>query len=78
MNKLGYTFYIGIAGAILSCVSICLDFFGVVDIMPIITEIFVCISAILIAIGVVKTDDKKDIEQIKKDLEEKMPDDDEK
>ncbi len=77
MNKLGYTFYIGIVGVVLSCVSICLDFFGVVDIMPIITEVFVSISAILVAIGVVETD-KKDVEQIKKDIEEQLPDDNEK
>lgn len=69
MNKLKkYSFYIGIVGAILSCTGLVLDFFGVLDIMPIITEIVVIISTILVALGVVEKEDKGDIQSIKEDI----------
>jgi|GEM_PF-3073645 len=69
MNKLKkYSFYIGIVGAILSCTGLVLDFFGVLDIMPIITEVVVIISTILVALGVVEKEDKGDIQSIKEDI----------
>lgn len=69
MNKLKkYSFYIGIVGAILSCTGLVLDFFGVLDIMPIITEVVVIISTILVALGVVEKEDKGDIQSIKDDI----------
>lgn len=71
MNKIKYSFYIGIVGIIMSCVSLVLEFFGVIDIMPVIIEIVASVSAILVAIGIVGNDSgKKDIEQIKEDIKD--------
>lgn len=55
-----YSFYIGLVGAILALASVILNFFGVVDIMPIITEIVAIISALLVSVGLVEKGDIKD------------------
>lgn len=55
-----YSFYIGLVGAILALASVILNFFGVVDIMPIITEIVAIISALLVSVGLVEKGDSKD------------------
>ncbi len=78
MNKLKkYSFYIGIVGAILSCTGLMLDFFGILDIMPIITEVVVIISTILVALGVVEKEDKGDIQSLKEDIKKDLNQDDE-
>lgn len=59
MKKIkNYTFFVGLIGAVLSVVSFVLDFFGVMDIMPIIVEIVAVISAVLVSVGVVQKDTK--------------------
>ena len=76
MNKLKkYSFYIGIVGAILSVIGFVLDFFGLVNILPMIIDIVAIISAILISLGVIEKDDKTSTnlkEDIKTDIIEKI------
>ncbi len=76
MSKLKkYSFYIGIVGAILSVIGFVLDFFGLVNILPMIIDIVAIISAILISLGVIEKDDKTSTnlkEDIKTDIIEKI------
>ena len=76
MKKIkNYTFFVGLIGAVLSVVSFVLDFFGVVDIMPIIVEIVAVISAVLVSVGVVKKDTKaQDIIAEKDDIKDDIID----
>ena len=70
-----YTFYVGIIGAILTVVSFVLDFFGVVEIMPIIIEVVAIISAVLVSLGIIKKDSKtQDIIAEKDELKEDLID----
>ena len=69
MNKLKkYSFYIGIVGAILTVVGFILDFFGLINILPMIIEITAILSTILVSLGIVEKDDKG--ETLKEDIEE--------
>ncbi len=63
-----YTFYIGLVGAMLSVISLVLTFFGVIDVMPIITEVVAIISAVLVSIGVVEKDEQKPFDELKKEI----------
>ena len=70
-----YTFYVGIISAILTVVSFVLDFFGVVEIMPIIIEVVAIISAVLVSLGIIKKDSKtQDIIAEKDELKEDLID----
>jgi uncharacterized membrane protein len=76
MNKLKkYSFYIGIVGAVLSVVGFILDFFGAINILPIIIDIVAVISAMLISLGIIEKEDKTSTtlkEDIKADIIEKV------
>ncbi len=62
-----YTFYIGFVGEILGIICMALEFFGFFDIVPILTEVVIIISTILVAIGVVEKEDK-DLSSIPHDI----------
>ena len=74
MNKLKkYSFYIGIVGSILSVVGFVLDFFGAINVLPIIIDIVVIISVVLVSLGVVEKEDKTDLkDQIESDIKSKV------
>lgn len=69
-----YSFFIGIVGAILTVVGVVLDFFELIKIMPIITEVLAAISAVLVSFGVIQKQDStnKSFEEIKEEIEKDL------